>query len=176
MSLSDIIRSSLMPSPKPSALQLAGVHLYGDSIMAGGIGDRLRAAGIALNDFAQPGDTAANAWRRFAYDTRSFHTVVLEHGTNDLTGGNDPVPFLAKIAEHALAEGRTVVFTGITQREMPSRYNWRQANDDIEALARSLGCKHAGWHMAAYSSSDTLHPDAAMADRIAARLVETLQA
>lgn len=177
MSLSDIIRSSLMPSAKPSELRFAGLHLYGDSIAANGIAKRLRAAGFGVLDFAQPGDSAANAWRRFAYDVRSMSTVVFEHGTNDLTGGVDPVPFLRKMAERALTEGRRVIFTGITQRpEMVPAYDWGTANADIYALAASLGCKHAGWPVVVYSSADKLHPDEAMVDRLAARLVETLQA
>lgn len=170
----DLIRAALMPSARPNGFLVPGLALYGDSIMANGIAHRLQAAGVLLNDLSQPGDTAANAWRRFAYDLRTMQTVVLQHGTNDLSGGRDPVPYLRLMAKHAIAEGRRVVFTGITHRELPVGYSWQRANDDIGALAAELKCTHAGWNGVAYASDDLIHPDAAMADRLVARLVESL--
>ncbi|RQO43077.1 hypothetical protein DBV14_26600 [Variovorax sp. KBW07] len=170
----DLIRAALMPSARPNGFLVPGLLLYGDSIMANGIAHRLQAAGVLVNDLSQPGDTAANAWRRFAYDLRNMQTVVLQHGTNDLSGGRDPVPYMRLMAKRAMAEGRRVVFTGITHRELPVAYSWQRANDDIKALAVALKCTHAGWDGVAYSSDDLIHPDAAMADRLVGRLVEAL--
>ncbi|MGJ7530087.1 SGNH/GDSL hydrolase family protein [Variovorax sp. GB1P17] len=170
----DPIRAFLMPSATPNGFLVPGVALYGDSIMANGIAHRLQAAGVVVNDLSQSGDSAANAWRRFAYDLRTMQTVVLQHGTNDLSAGRDPVPYLRRMAKHAMAEGRRVMFTGITHRELPCAYSWQRANDDIRKLAADLQCAHASWNGVAYSSEDLIHPDAAMAERLVTRLMETL--
>lgn len=174
MNFTDHLRSLLMPYPKKGGMLSPGLLLNGDSIMAHAIGNKLINRGIAVLDFAQPGDTAQNAWRRFAYDIRSMGTIVLEHGTNDITGGNDPVPYLKRMAQYAQAEGRRVVFTGICFREAPSQYSWIRANQDILELAQDLGCSHAGWNTVEYSSADGLHPDDPMADRLVDRLMQTL--
>lgn len=174
LNLPDLIRAALMPPATPNGFLVPGVALYGDSIMANGIAPRLQAAGIAVNDLSQSGDSAANAWRRFAYDLRTMQTVVLQHGTNDLSAGRNPLPYLRRMAAHAIAEGRRVVFTGITHRELPCAYNWIRANDDIRQLAIELKCTHAEWNGVAYSSDDLIHPDAAMTDRLVTRLVKAL--
>jgi len=174
LNLPDLIRASLMPPATPNGFLVPGVALYGDSIMANGIAPRLQAVGVAVNDLSQSGDSAANAWRRFAYDLRTMQTVVLQHGTNDLSAGRDPLPYLRRMATRAIAEGRRVVFTGITHRELPCAYSWIRANDDIRQLATELKCTHAGWNGVAYSSDDLIHPDTAMADRLVVRLMEAL--
>jgi len=177
MKLTDHVRGLLQPNPPDQPRDFPGVHLYGDSIMANGIASRMTSLGLftGVLDYSQPGDTAANAWRRFAYDARSLSKVVLQHGTNDLTGGVDPVPYLRKMAEYALAEGREVIFTGITRRELTLKYDWGHANYDIAELATELGCAHAGWDHIQYSSDDFIHPDAAMQDRLARNLLEYLK-
>ncbi len=174
MNLTDHILSLLAPSPNKNGMKNPGLSLSGDSIMANGIAKRLRDRGIAVLDLAQPGDTAQSAWRRFPYDVRSMGTVIIEQGTNDISGGRDPVPYLRKMVKYAQAEGRRVILTGITFRELVAPYSWMQANIDIIKLARERGCSHAGWNTVDYSSDDGLHPDDAMNDRLVEQLMRTL--
>ena len=173
MKFIDTLRSLLMPSVSEGML-FSGVHTYGDSIMAGNIATELRNTGAVVLDYSQPGDTAANAWRRFSYDKRSMSTVVLQHGTNDLTLGDDPVPYLEMMAKRAIAEGRKVVFTGITQRAIPPARSWLGTNADITELAYAMGCQHAKWHIVPMDLVDGLHPGASMIDQLVNRLESVL--
>lgn len=155
----------LMPKPD-SRICIPGMTLCGDSILHG-VSNHVPAAIIS---FTQPGDTAADAWRRFAYDKRSTAKVVLQMGTNDLTIGEDPVPFLKLMAERCIAEGRQVIFTGITQRDDHPEGSWDIANLKILDLAKELKCVHLHWDEYRLSTPDGLHPAQESQARLAASL------
>lgn len=165
MKFKDHLRSMLMPKAEPG-MPMPGITLYGDSIM---YGVSLHLSPYFMS-FAQPGSTAADTWRRFAYDKRSTKIVVLQPGTNDLTIGEDPVPFLKLMAERCIAEGRQVIFTGITQRDDRPEGSWVIANLKILELAKELKCVHLHWEEYQLSMPDDLHPDRASQARLAASL------
>lgn len=179
MNLADIIRDVVAPKARLSPHIAPGVTLYGDSIMAGGIADRLRKQlpDALIADRSIPGDTAANAWRRFPYEIRATNIVVLQPGTNDLASKRCPLRPLRKMAEYARAEGREVVFTGLAQRA-DGRVEWNLVNDVnavVREMAFDLGAHFAWWHDVELDSADALHPSPAMADELAQFLAKTLR-
>lgn len=162
----------LAPKAQPAQYAIDGVTLYGDSIMYGGIGQNLINMGYAsggkvLQDLSLPGDTAQNLWHRIPYELRSTKRIVVEQGTNDISNGVDPVPYLRKIIRYLKAEGRTVILTGLSRRadnaDFPFMY-------PIAQLAIDEGVTYANWPLVVGNTLDGLHPDPKMAQALTEQL------
>lgn len=164
MKFKEHILALIAPKPKPGAILLPGLTLYGDSIMANSVGWRITLGGGIVEDRSIAGDTAREAWARFPYERRSTGWVVLQPGTNDLTNGDDPVPYLKLMADYAIAEGRNVLLTGISQRV---DQDVSDVNVDIWRAAEDVGARFGYWHFATLDASDGLHPEPMMARTLA---------
>lgn len=173
MNLTDYILRSIAPQIASESMILPrSVTFYGDSIMHS-VFPHIKMEGVMLQNFSQPGDTARNAWRRFPYDSRSTQVIVLEHGTNDLSIGDDPIPYLRGMATRAIDEGRLVVFTGIAQRADPTF----TIDSRIQDLAEDLMCQFVGWQdfsIERLELVDGLHPGEAGQKQLAKDLVRVL--
>lgn len=173
MSIRHTIINALAPKPKIAQFNTDGFVLYGDSIMNNGVAERIRAKlpRYPISDRSVPGDTAYEASIRFKWELRNAHTVVLEHGTNDIPFERDPTPYLELMAKHALAEGRVVIFTGILLRPQYMQ-TCLLFNKRIHDLADDLKCRHAQWDGIVYPNLvDGLHPAPDTIDRMTTYLV-----
>lgn len=172
MNFKEFIFELLAPKAKPAEFLIDGATLYGDSIMYGGIGKNLLEAGYTsggkvLQDLSLPGDTAKNLWHRIPYELRSTKCVVVEQGTNDISNGVNPVPYLRKIVKYLKAEGRTVVLTGLSHRDDKADLLYSL---QIHQLAWEEGVQYASWPSITGKTIDGLHPDAEMTKALAATI------
>lgn len=168
----DLILRLIAPKPIHAARPV-GVTLLGDSIMHGGIAGLMRELGwpTEILDRSLPGDTAADAWRRMPYELRPYSCVVLQHGTNDLSQGRDPVPYLARMVRYLQDAGHVVMLTGLAPRADGAA---AEPSIEIERLARREGARYADWQTVPLDAPDGLHPSPAMARTLAARLVRAM--
>ena len=170
MTFKELILKALAPKATGGML-VDGVALYGDSIMADQAHRMRLIYPHLIVDRSIPGDTARKGWVRFPCEGRMPRTVVLQYGTNDLTLGDNPLPYLKAMAQHAQAEGREVVLTGISTRADRSVYD---VNLDIYRLAQDIGATFAHWDYAGLIAPDGLHPGDAMANTLAQLTVDAV--
>jgi len=166
----------------PSAPQNCIVDLYGDSIAAGanmfgylnpvpakGL-ERLRPK-LKVVDHAVSGQTAAQAAVPFVQEQRTGAVVVIEHGTNDMTLGLDPVPPIKAMVATARSEGRVVIVTGLSRRGHPTFEATARA---IEKAAVESGAMYADWPSLQGQTVDGTHPNQQFSNALVARLVEVI--
>lgn len=176
MNLKEIIFELLAPKPNKNSHGVDGVTLYGDSIMYGGIAKNLQDAGYTstgkvLHDMSLPGDTAKNLWHRMPYELRSTKRVVVQQGTNDISAGVNPIPYLRKIVRYMKAEGRIVILTGISRRTDLSDLAQLQYAVEIQKLAQQEDAGYVNWPIIKGNTTDGLHPDAEMTKNLAIQLL-----
>lgn len=173
MKLKEHIFEWLAPKPKKAEFLMDGVTLLGDSIMYGGVAWNLANMGYGkmIHNLSIPGDTAENLWHRLPYELRSTKYVVVEQGTNDVSNGVNPIPYLKKIVQYLKTEGRTVILTGMATRDDHKDIAYTQP---MLELALSEGTLYANWPTIVGKTTDGLHPDANMTRDLASCIYKLL--